>query len=321
MNKINYRITLDAHKSGVQKTLHGFFAGDVLSRRIAISLVGGSTPCEYGENTAAVMYVTKPNGVTSYNACTVEENTIFYDVLQTDIDAAGIVTMQFKVMSGEAVLYAPEFAVEVQDSKNSDTQATTTPTYTALEEALVKAETAYNERLVSVDIEEDLTFVAVYADGTEQTSDAFKKAFAELSKAAVAEQGRVAAEQGRVVAEQQRVQAERERVAEYTSLKNSIADSAEKTITLQDDVQELVDHVLSAADGTAGEIEAPKLNADTLQGHSADYFASKEYVADAIKALGGGTGIDLVDYATEKYVDDAVGNISDVLDAINRTVV
>lgn len=321
MNKINYRITLDAHKSGVQKTLHGFFAGDVLSRRIAISLVGGSTPCEYGENTAAVMYVTKPNGVTNYNACTVEDNTIFYDVLQTDIDAAGIVTMQFKVMSGEAVLFAPEFALEVQASKNSDEQATTTPTYTALEEALVKAETAYNERLVSVDIAEDLTFIAVYADGTEQTSDAFKNAFADLSEAADAEQGRVVAEQERVEAEGLRVRAEEERVAEYSSLKESIADSAEKAITLQNDVQDLVDHVLSAADGTAEEIEAPKLNADTLQGYSADYFASKEYVNDAIKALGGGTGIDLGDYATEKYVDDAVGNISDVLDVINRTVV
>ena len=293
MNKINYRITLDAHKSGVQKTLHGFFAGDVLSRRIAISLVGGSTPCEYGENTAAVMYVTKPNGVTSYNACTVEDNTIFYDVLQTDIDAAGIVTMQFKVMSGEAVLFAPEFALEVQASRNSDEQATTTPTYTALEEALVKAETVYNERLVSIDIEEDLTFVATYGNGSTYEDTAIKDAFSVFSEAVAAEEQRVVAEQGREEAEQRRVQAERERVAEYTSLKDSIADSAEKTITLQDDVQDLVDHVLSAADGTAGEIEAPKLNADTLQGYSAEDFVTKE----------------------------ELGNISDILDAINRTVV
>ncbi|MBQ7863792.1 MAG: hypothetical protein IJ353_04905 [Lachnospiraceae bacterium] len=153
MDKVTYRITLDTHRSGVQKTLYGFFAGDVLARKIAISLVGGSTPCKYDEVTAAVMYVTKPNGTTSYNACTVSDNTIFYDVLQTDTDTAGIVTMQFKVMSGETVLYAPEFALEVQASKNSDTPAEETPTYTALEEALLKTETVAANEQERVDAE------------------------------------------------------------------------------------------------------------------------------------------------------------------------
>lgn len=328
MNKINYRITLDAHKGGVQKTLHGFFAGDVLSRRIAISLVGGSTPCEYGEIVAAVMYVTKPNGVTSYNACTVEENTIFYDVLQTDTDTAGIVTMQFKVMSGESVLYAPEFAIEVQASKNSDTQATTTPTYTALEEALVKAEIVHNSRLVSIDIEEDLTFVAIYADGTEYRSDALKKVFFDVTEIANAEQGRVEAEK-------LRVQAEEERVAEYTSLKESIADSAEKTITLQDEVQELIDeglvtedkvielisehggggggtvtlpdNVLVASTESAGSATAPKLNAELFGSQLPEYYATAQSVTNIVN------GTTVVGKAT------SATNATDATNATNAT--
>ena len=263
MNKINYRISLDVQKSGVQKTLYGFFAGDVLSRRIAISLVGGSTPCNYSENVVAMMYVTKPNGTTSYNHCTVEENTIFYDVLQADTDAAGIVTMQFKVMSGETVLYAPEFALEVQTSKNSDTPATTTPTYTALEAALVKAESVYNSRLVSVDITEDLIFIANYADGTTYEDDGLQKAFSALSVAGQAEQERVEAEK-------LRVQAEAERVSEYSALKDKIDASAEEAILLQDEVRDIVDHALLAADGSAITEKAPRLNADSVGGYTID---------------------------------------------------
>lgn len=274
MNKINYRIVLDAHKGGIQKTLHGFFAGDVLSRRIVISLVAGSTPYVFGENTVAVMYVTKPNGETSYNACTIEDNVVFYDVLQTDVDAEGITTMQIKVMTGDTVLHAPMFAVEAQSAMASDEQAIATPTFTALEAALVKAETVYNERLVSVDIEEDLTFIATYADGTVQTSDSLQKAFAELSEAAVAEQERVEAEK-------LRVQAEEQRVAEYSALKDSIENSAEEAIALQDEVRDIVDHALLAADGSAITEKAPKLNADTVGGYSIDDI--KAYVAAEIQ--------------------------------------
>jgi len=249
MNKINYRITLDAHKSGVQKTLHGFFAGDVLSRRIAISLVGGSTPCEYDEITAAIMYVTKPNGVTNYNACTVEENTIFYDVLQADIDTAGIVTMQFKVMSGESVLYAPEFAIEVQAAKNSDTQATTTPTYTALEEALLKAEEYGN---VAADAEE-----------------AVEKATVAVGKA-------------------------EEAVKLATDLTEEVQELIDEGFITEEDVIDLIeehggggsvtlpDNVLVASTESATSVEAPKLNADTLNGQPGSYYATAASVTNIV---------------------------------------
>jgi hypothetical protein len=288
MNKINYRITLDAHKSGVQKTLHGFFAGDVLSRRIAISLVGGSTPCEYDEITAAIMYVTKPNGVTNYNACIVEENTIFYDVLQADIDTAGIVTMQFKVMSGESVLYAPEFAIEVQISKNSDTQATTTPTYTALEEALVKAEEYGN---VAADAEE----------AVEKATEASQKA--------------------------------NEAVKLATDLTEEVQGLIGENFITEEDVIDLIeeygggggggsvtlpDNVLVASTESATSVEAPKLNADTLNGQPGSYYAT----ASSVTNITNGTtkvgnadkldGNDSTYFATAASVTDIVNGTTKV---------
>lgn len=180
MDKICYRITLDTQKGGVQKLLHGFFAGDVLSRRIAISLVAGSTSCRLGKSLTALMYVTKENGVTNYNACTISDNVVYYDVLQADIDAAGITEMQLKIIAGEIVLYAPVFALEVQESKVSDVQATTTPIYTALEEALRKAQEFYDTRLISIEVTEELIFIATYADGSTYSSDSIAQAFRQM---------------------------------------------------------------------------------------------------------------------------------------------
>lgn len=172
MEKINYRIVLDAHKGGVQKVLRGFFTGDVASRTIAVNINASGVSCEFGIGTTAIMYVTKENGVTNYGACEVVDNTVYYDVLQADTDVAGVVEMQLKVMNETTVLYAPTFALEVQESKASDTAAETTPQFSALEAMVAKAQLVYDTRLLSIELKDDLTFVANYADGTVYESDA-----------------------------------------------------------------------------------------------------------------------------------------------------
>lgn len=139
MEKVNYRITLDVHKGGIQKKISGFFTGDVMSRRIAIGLVAGGVTCKLeGENVVALMYVTKPNEVTNYGECEIVDNTVYYDVIQADTDMEGIVEMQLKVMSNDMVLYAPMFSLEVRQS-NSDAAAEESALFTALEAAILKA--------------------------------------------------------------------------------------------------------------------------------------------------------------------------------------
>ena len=174
MERINYRITLDVHKGGVQKVLRGFISGDNLSRRICVSLNANGKTCLLGDGTLAVMYVTKENGVTNYGACDIVDNTVFYDVQFEDLDVAGVVEMQLKVLSNDMVLYSPLFSLEVQESSNSDTEAEASQHFTALERALIKAQTVYDTRLVSIEVREDMMFVATYADGTTYESDVFK---------------------------------------------------------------------------------------------------------------------------------------------------
>lgn len=329
MNLITHRLTLDVLKNGVQKILHGFFAGEVLSRRIAITLTAGSTSVELAQDAVAVMYITKSNGTKSINACSVVGNTVLYDILQTDTDTTGITMMQIKVVSNDKVVYAPIFAIEVQAAIGADTEATTSPTYTALEEALVKAEEAYNARLVSVDIEEDLTFKATYADGTEHTSDAIKNAFAAQSldyettiadlealktELSTAEKGRATAEAQRVIeheavlnaeaaraetevaragAEAERVEAEQQRATTFTQMASDVQSALDETTALQKKVEEM------AAGG----------------GVDLTGYATEEYVDEAVK----NAGTDLTGYATETYVDNAVSGLAST-DYVNEAI-
>lgn len=286
MEKISHRITLDVHKGGIQKVLHGMFTGDVLSRKIVISLVAGSAVCNMDENTAAVMYVTKPSGVTNYGACTVEGNLVTYDILPADIDEPGITQMQLKVVSGDMVLYAPMFSVEAQKNSTSDTPAETSPQFSALEQALAQVEEVYNKRIVSVEVEEDYTFVVTYADGETYTSEAFKALMEDIE---MAEHERAEAEVARDVAEENRELAESSRVAEHSSMKQDIQSAIDANTALYNRVEELADeglitesrvieiieeqgggggtvvlpdNVLVASDVSAAEVNPPKINAD-----------------------------------------------------------
>lgn len=329
MNLITHRLTLDVLKNGVQKILHGFFAGEVLSRRIAITLTAGSTSVELAQDAVAVMYITKSNGTKSINACSVVGNTVLYDILQTDTDTTGITMMQIKVVSNEKVVYAPIFAIEVQAAIGDDVEATTSPTYTALEEALVKAEEVYNARLVSVDIEEDLTFKATYADGTEHTSDAIKNAFAAQNldyettiadlealktELSTAEQGRATAEAQRVIeheavlnaevaragAEAERVEAEQQRTAAFSQMASDVQSAMDETTALQKKVEEMT---------AGGGADLTGYATEEYVNNAVSGLASTDYVDEAIQNASTGD-VDLTGYATEEYVNNAVSGLA-----------
>ncbi len=171
MERITYRITLDAYRTGVQKTLQGFETADNLSRRIIVSLSEGTGMYEIpSDNVIAMIYIRTPNSTEpSINDCTIEDNTIIYDMLP--IVEEGITEMQIKLIETSAegakkVLATPRFAVEVTEGIADDDSAEQTTTFTALETAVALAKGAYDERLVRVGIDADCTFRAYYADGS-----------------------------------------------------------------------------------------------------------------------------------------------------------
>ncbi|MBR6538111.1 MAG: hypothetical protein IKT67_13020 [Lachnospiraceae bacterium] len=349
MEKISHRITLDVHKGGIQKVLHGMFTGDVLSRKIVISLVAGSAVCNMDENTTAVMYVTKPSGVTNYGACTVEGNLVTYDILPADIDEPGITQMQLKVVSGEKVLYAPVFSVEAQKSSTSDTPAETSPQFSALEQALAQVEEVYNKRIVSVEVEEDYTFVVTYADGETYTSDAFKALMEEIEKA---EHERAEAEVARDVAEENRELAESARASSYADMQNDIQSAIDANTALYNRVEELADeglitesrvveiieeqgggggggtvvlpdNVLVASDVTAADVEAPKNNADLFGSlPPSDYAKTTDVNAIKNGTTQVGNAKTLDGHGAEYFARGGFGLGSDTAnDAIAETIV
>ena len=180
MERIVYRITLDAHKNGIQRTLQGFETSDNISRRIAVTLVSGGDTYEISQDVTAVMYVTTPNASEpSINSCVIENNTIIYDALP--IVEEGITEMQLKLIGtsldgATSVLVSPRFAVEVCASGTGESGATQTTTFTALEDALAQAKAVHDSRLVKVEIDTDCTFRAYYADGTVYENYFFKEA-------------------------------------------------------------------------------------------------------------------------------------------------
>lgn len=182
MERITYRITLNTHKNGIQRTLQGFETADNMSRRIAINLVSSGDTFEIPlDHVTAMMYVLTPDATEpSINECKIEDNTIIYDVLQSDL-AEGIVEMQLKLIEGDVngarkVLVAPRFVLEVTASNADDGKAQQSATFTALEAALVKAKEVHDSRLIRVEITDDCIFRAYYADGTMYENDSLHEA-------------------------------------------------------------------------------------------------------------------------------------------------
>ena len=182
MEQIKYRKTLDVHKNGTQFLLQGFETADKLSRVIEISLMASGDAIDFPlERIVAMMYVTTPGATEpSINECTIKDNKVVYEVLP--VVEEGLTTMQLKLIEtspdgATSVLASPKFAVEVTKSDADDESAEQTTTFTALEDAMAKAKTVYDERFLRMELTSDCTFKAYYADGTVYETDILKKLF------------------------------------------------------------------------------------------------------------------------------------------------
>ncbi len=182
MERIVYRKTLDVHKNGVQFTLQGFETADKMSRRIEISLMASGDTIDIPlEQIKAIMYVTTPEATEpSINECIIKDNKIIYDVLP--IVEEGITEMQLKLIEtrpegAKSVLGTPRFFAEVTKSNAEDESAIQTTTFTALEDAIAKAEGVYASRLIRIELDSDCMFRAYYADGNVYETDVLKELF------------------------------------------------------------------------------------------------------------------------------------------------
>ena len=218
MERITYRITLDAHKNGIQRTLQGFETADNMARRIAVNLTAGGDTYELPyDNTVALIYITTPNAKEpSINECVIKDDTIVYDMLP--VVEEGITEMQIKLIKtsidgAKSVIAAPKFAIEVTKSNTDDESVEQTTTFTALENAVARANAVYDARLVRIEIDEEYTFRAYYADGAVYENDVAGEqirmltGYVELMKEHIAD-AKESAENASVSEENARVSAE-----------------------------------------------------------------------------------------------------------------
>lgn len=192
MERLTYRITLDAYKNGMQRVLQGFHVGEKYARRIEISLAAGSDTYEIPkENCIAAMYIVRP-GVeeTSINACEIVDNRIIYDLVTEDVATEGLLEMQAKlIMTDDAgdpkmVLLSAKFGLEVLASDADDEGGEATSTFTALEAALAEARSAYQSSVESVTVDEDYNLIITMRDGNSYTSTALAEAITIAQQAA-----------------------------------------------------------------------------------------------------------------------------------------
>lgn len=184
MNTLTYRFSLDTHKNGIQRTLQGFQTGENVTRAMEISLKEAAEPYELPlANLTASMYVLKPGQSSpSINSCTIdgERNLIKYTVSDDDIDTAGVVEMQLKLINNGEVLISPKFGMEVWESNIEDEAAEQTTTYTSLTEALAAAEAMKDSAIADLYIDDNNVFTVVFGDGTTYTNDAVAQAIARI---------------------------------------------------------------------------------------------------------------------------------------------
>ena len=181
MERIVYRITLDTHKNGIQRTLQGIETADNMARRVVVNLVSGSKTYDMPlDNIVALAYVTYPSSKEpSIHNCEIIDNNIVYDI--EPITEEGITEIQIKLIDSRIsgatkVLIAPRFALEVSKSNTSDTGGAMSASFSALENALAKASEVYDARLLKIEVEKDCVFRAYYADGTVYETDYLKEA-------------------------------------------------------------------------------------------------------------------------------------------------
>lgn len=190
MERIKYRFSLDTHRTGIQKTLQGFYSPEV-GRALEINLTANGDTLEIPAGVVANLYLNNGEDIIP---CEIDGNTIICNI---DNTAPGKTEAQLKILEGftraEVLILAPKFAIETWDADGMDDEAMDTDKFSALDQALVRANTVYNTRITRFEVDDELTIRVWYADGSVYEStklhelyamgdNAVSHFFAEMSK-------------------------------------------------------------------------------------------------------------------------------------------
>lgn len=159
MNKVKYTVTLDVTLPGVQSTVYAKH-GDVLTREIVFALHTGGVAYRITEGCSAYLYALA-DGAEIFTECEISGSTVTAP-LTTDILSAKESLLEVRITDAAgAVLTTPQVRVISEESLYSEDAITATNDYSALLNAITKAE---NARIVNITAE-DKVLTVTYADG------------------------------------------------------------------------------------------------------------------------------------------------------------
>jgi hypothetical protein len=159
MNKVTYRVTLDLKRPGVQHTIYAK-RDDAHSREVVFTLRVGSKAYSIDENTSAYLYALA-DGAEIFADCAISGSMITAE-LTTNILNAKNILLELRLTDGTgAVLTTPQVKVVSEMALYSENAITATNDYSALLNAITRAE---NARIVNITAEGNVLSIT-YADG------------------------------------------------------------------------------------------------------------------------------------------------------------
>ena len=124
MNFVSHKISLDIHKTASQAFIHVNRCDT--ARRICATLKENGKPYTIAAGCTAVFRMKKPmdsegNRAIVYNDCTIENNTICYDLISDNTNVVGVSDCEFTLYgAGGGVLTSPQFTIVIDDTVVSD---------------------------------------------------------------------------------------------------------------------------------------------------------------------------------------------------------
>lgn len=137
MQPVDYRLRLDTTRPGSQAQIY-VKKDDVLTRRLAIQLVSGSSAYPIEEAAEVTMRGVKPDGTVVFASCEIENGLILHTITQQTMAVAGRVNCELNVYGeGGLVMTAPEFDIYVQGTLYGDDVVESADEFSALTDAIL----------------------------------------------------------------------------------------------------------------------------------------------------------------------------------------
>lgn len=155
MNPIEYKITLDCRRAESQVIITAK-QGEASGRKITFSLNEGRLPYKVPAGVTAVLRAKKPSGAVLYNTCTVTaDGNVEYIITTQTVAEVGNLPCELQLSQDGKVIFSPNFTLLVYKNLSVDSEVESTNEFTALQDAINRAENLAGGTTFTPSVSED----------------------------------------------------------------------------------------------------------------------------------------------------------------------